>query len=561
MTRITRSTLLRRALAGAAMFVLPGRALAGAERGAALSRLAVRNASRRYHGDRTLFATVSPGVPGRDTAVVSLELARRAHVSVEAVRTALRTTSVAWQDTRDLGPGAHELDWTPDPTTPPGSYVMRVTVDGEREGSIVVGARRPASISVQKAPVVRVLGVEAAFALRSYAPGERARLTIFADSARLSLQFLRCGTEAEVTTRNDEMRGTRLGDAATLDWSGKRSAPAAIDVDLGLWPTGLYAARLDTEDGRVGFAPFVVRPATPGSTRVAAIAPTNTWQAYNFYDRDGDGWGDTWYAGGTPPVELGRPYRDRGTPPRFRRYDLPFLKWLTWSKLAAELLADDDLESLPTGDELRRLYDLVVFPGHSEYMTAHAYDVVQRFRDLGGRLIFLSSNNFFWRVDREGDTIRRVKRWRDLGRPEAALIGTQYRGNDDGSRRGAFVVTDPSLAPWLFEGTGLSAGSRIGEGVGGFGIEIDATTRDSPPGTAVLAQIPDIYGPGYTAQMTYYETPAGSRVFSAGALDFASSATNWPVRRMLANLWQHMLTDVPQFPPTAPPPDEAPPSP
>ena len=56
------------------------------------------------------------------------------------------------------------------------------------------------------------------------------------------------------------------------------------------------------------------------------------------YDRDGDGWGDTWYAGGNPPVELDRPYRDRGVPPRFKAYDRSMLRWLlrtgrrpTWS--------------------------------------------------------------------------------------------------------------------------------------------------------------------------------------------------------------------------------------
>ena len=46
------------------------------------------------------------------------------------------------------------------------------------------------------------------------------------------------------------------------------------------------------------------------------------------YDRDGDGWGDTWYAGGNPPVELDRPYRDRGVPPRFKAYDRAILRWL-----------------------------------------------------------------------------------------------------------------------------------------------------------------------------------------------------------------------------------------
>ena len=166
--------------------------------------------------------------------------------------------------------------------------------------------------------------------------------------------------------------------------------------------------------------------------------PTNTWQAYNFDDADGDGWGDTWYAGGNPPVRLTRPYRQRGTPPWFRRSDVPFLKFLRGTGRTPDVLAEDDLEAFPSGDELRRLYDLVVFPGHTEYVTEHAYDVVQRFRDLGGRLIFLSANNFFWKVEKRGNRIRRVKLWRELGRPEAALLGVQYRANDDGTKQGPF---------------------------------------------------------------------------------------------------------------------------
>jgi hypothetical protein len=78
--------------------------------------------------------------------------------------------------------------------------------------------------------------------------------------------------------------------------------------------------------------------------------------------------------------------------------------------------------------------------------------------------------------------------------------------------------------------------------VGGYGIEIDGTTPFSPPGTKVLAMIPSLMGPGLHAEMTYYETPAGARVFSAGALDFCGSVTFWPVRKLLDNLWRHMTS-------------------
>lgn len=511
--------------------------------------LSVRG-GRPFAGDRSLLATIAPGVRERGTATVSFTLDRQTRVRLDAVRTGLRRADVEWSTTRLLAPGEHQVAWTPPPDTPVGSYVMRLTMerDGRRR---VLGGRRPASADLTRAPVVRVVGIEAAFTRRSYVPTEPMTLRVLADAPALTLEFLRVGHGPDPSLRNDELTGLPMGEPVRMDWTGKRSARHTVRVQSGDWPTGLYAARLTTPDGRVGFAPFVLRPRELGAAQVAAVLPTNTWQAYNFYDSDGDGWGDTWYAGGQPPVRLDRPYRDRGVPLRFRRYDFPFLRWLEKTRAAADVLADDDLEALPSGDELRRLYDLVVLPGHSEYVTEHAYDVLERYRDLGGRLVFLSANNVFWKVTKAGNEMRRHPQWRDLGRPEARLCGVQYRANDDGRRQAPFTVVDAAAAPWLFAGTGLVDGSTFGDEVGGFGIEIDMATPASPPGTRVVARISDHFGPGQHAEMAYYETEAGARVFSAGVLDFPAFLLAPTGFTMLLNIWRHMLADVPPLPPPA----------
>ena len=118
--------------------------------------------------------------------------------------------------------------------------------------------------------------------------------------------------------------------------------------------------------------------------------------------------------------------------------------------------------------------------------------------------------------------------WRDIGRPEAALIGVQYLANDRGERQGDFVLGNNGT-DWLWAGTGLGPGSTVGDAIGGYGIEIDHVTSDSPIGTRVVAEIPDLFGPGLTAEMAYYETANGAKVFAAGALDFGGSASTWPV--------------------------------
>jgi hypothetical protein len=266
------------------------------------------------------------------------------------------------------------------------------------------------------------------------------------------------------------------------------------------------------------------------------VLPTSTWQAYNFYDRDGDGRGDTWYAGWrTHFMRLGRPYLNGGVPPHFRNYDLPFLVWAAARHIRADYLTDADVESIGSGRHLARLYDFVVFPGHHEYVTQHEYDIVQSYRDRGGNLAWLSANNFFWKVVRHGPVLERVAEWRNLGRPEASLIGTQYRGNDEGKRRGPMRPVRGAV-PWLFAGTPLAQGASWGD----FGIEIDHTTAASPSGTTVVAQVPNLYGPGLTAQMTYYETAAGAKVFAAGAFSLASSARTRVGSRLLENLFAHM---------------------
>jgi len=47
-------------------------------------------------------------------------------------------------------------------------------------------------------------------------------------------------------------------------------------------------------------------------------------------------------------------------------------------------------------------------------------------------------------------------------------------------------------------------------------------------------------GPGRTAEMTYYETPAGAKVFAAGALNFAASIGDPTVSQLVGNVWSRL---------------------
>jgi hypothetical protein len=370
-----------------------------------------------------------------------------------------------------------------------------------------------------------------AFAQRSYGPGDRARLVLWSPAPNVRLRFFRVGPERRRARRDDLLLGVPVGQRLRL--GGAR----AVRLRVPYGPSGLYFARLSAPGGRVGYAPFILRPRRLGASRVVIVLPTSTWQAYNFRDVNGDGVGDTWYADPSyNGVDLARPFLDRGVPPHFRQYDLGFLRWLARHGGRADFLSDDDLAAL-SGRRLARLYDLVVFSGHEEYASAHVWAAVQAYRDLGGNLAFLSANDLFYRVERRGNRLFREGRWRDVGRSEAALIGATYVGwFENRYPNRPFVVTGAARAAWLFRGTGLRNGDRFGS----YGIEVSQRGRGSPPGTIVLARIPGIFGPDRSAEMTYYETRAGTKVFSAGVINFGGSA-EWPVvSRLLENLWRRL---------------------
>jgi hypothetical protein len=498
-----------------------------------LTELKVASSGAPYAGDGPALATLS-AAPGRGSAKIAFTLARRAHVTFDVLETGQgikseQPATVAETSLREkdfvLGPGRHELQWTPAATVPARTYIAKVT------------ARAAGAPAESKHAVVRVLGVDAAFGVRSVTPGEAATLVIRTDATDLSVQMLRSGPETDPTYANNEIKGVSVGEPVVLDWRRNANAPAPAVIPTGAdWPTGVYAARLDAVDGRVGFAPLIVRPAAP-SARVAVAMPTSTWGAYNFYDQNGDGWGDTWYARwSTRHADLMRPQPSRGVPYRYRSYDLGFQHWLAQTGKIVDVYADEDLEAFAPKD-LRAAYDLIVFPGHTEYVTARLFDLIEAYRDLGGNLMFLSANNFFRRVDRTNGVLTLIDEWRDLGRPESALLGNQYIAGDRGEHRAPFTVVGADTAPWAFAGTGLANGSTFGL----YGIEIDARSSASPQSTQVLATITDLLGPGRTAEMTYYEHWSGARVFSAGALDFGGQMLLWPqTRQLVENVWTRL---------------------
>jgi hypothetical protein len=393
---------------------------------------------------------------------------------------------------------------------------------------------------VEREPVSHRPAIGAAFARESYRPGSTAALVSFDRARDVTLRVYRVGDAVGPLAARDAMRGEQVGPARQL----AGVAPKQV-IRLGLgpgWESGLYYAELTGSDGRVGYAPFVLAPRRLGAHRIAVVLPTETWQAYNFRDDDHDGLGDTWYA--SPEIAtaaLHRPFENRGVPPHYRTYDEPFLRWLARTGYEVDYLSDAELRTT-TGRALAAGYELLIFPGHHEYVTANELRAVTGFRDRGGNLAFLSANNFFRKITIERGVMTIVGQWRKLGKPEASLIGVQYFSSGPVTSSGSpWVVRSGPAADNLFRFTGLTPGATFGSG----GIEADRVAASSPADVQVVAEIQNVFGDRRKAQMTIYQAPSGAKVFAAGAFSLAASVWQPPVQQLMINVIEDLSPGAP----------------
>ncbi len=531
-SHISTQGALRRALLPLALLTLAFAPTAAHGGGPAVTGIFLTNGGHPFAGDNRLLTTITPNGDGlRDRAAIHFRLGAPATVHLEIAQVTQQIPEAVRLTTVRLGAGSHVLVWAPPAKTEPRTYLALLTVNG-----VTYGAVRHSQAGPLVTPVIRVRGVDAGFTRASYLPGSTARLVIATDARSIRLDVIHSGPGHDPRVSNLDVFGPTVANATTFAWNHP-DASHAINVPIGDLPTGLYFARLTADDGRVGYAPFIVRPRRLGEHRVAVVLPTFTWQAYNFEDENGDGWGDTWYASWdrSATVRLGRHYLGWGIPPHYRQYDLEFMHWLDWGNHGVDYLADSDVESAHSSAALASAYDLIVFPGHHEYVTPREFRLIRGYRDRGGNLAYLSANNFYWHTVRHGNVLRRTATFRSLGESEDALMGDRYRANNEGGHEKAWVVVHAEVAPWLFAGTGLHNGSKFGIG----GIEIDEIGAAAPRGTKMIAMIPHVMG-GLNAEMSFYEKD-GAKVFSAGAFTLAGQATKPDISPLMDNLWRYMI--------------------
>ncbi|MET0324594.1 MAG: N,N-dimethylformamidase beta subunit family domain-containing protein [Ilumatobacteraceae bacterium] len=366
------------------------------------------------------------------------------------------------------------------------------------------------------------------------------------------------------------------------------------------WPSGFYAADCVDSNGSRFSVVFVVRPASAAAGRLAVLANTTTWNAYN-------NWGgysryeahaenrlvDLSFQRPNPettpqPIDEApfnadiaakvatfaadrkiqvSPMKTDESSRHLTRAEMWLVNWLTAAGYPVDLFTDLDLHR--GIHRLDRAAALVVHT-HPEYWSAAMFTNVRHHLEAAGRLLYLGGNGVYEKVELSDDltTMRflgfrgqRPRPWQFsalVGKPvlkfphsEAGLLGVRYPDDLKKESRAPYRVVQPEHR--FFAGTDLTHGAEFGhEGwnilIGASGLtsgaasgwEIDRRATDSPPNTSVLAVGTNA---DFAAEMTYYEHPAGGFVFSAGSVTFGGSlVVDGTIQRLLANVLDECLT-------------------
>jgi hypothetical protein len=357
--------------------------------------------------------------------------------------------------------------------------------------------------------------------------------------------------------------------------------------------SGLYYLWARTPSERVFSFPWIVAPAQPKS-RLAVLASTNTWNAYNNFG----GRSNYINPGGLPatPTVNARLDLDRYTQTDsvWRIHDREFkplsfdrpephnhifdnspwssshitdpiggrmqcgqapaewrlLGWLEREGLEYDYYAEAHLHD---GTLPLNAYKVLVLSVHPEYWTREMYFKVKQWvLEQGGRLMYLGGNGLNCEVTldeggtmacRSYDDSTHESRMHRTVESEANLLGVVF--TYPGAMTAApYRVLDESH--WVFAGTGLHNGDLFGEKTlhervpgGASGHETDKVSASSPKNLQRLAK--GINSNEGGADLIYHESGHGA-VFSTGSITWVSSLFTDPhISRITRNVLDRFL--------------------
>ena len=330
--------------------------------------------------------------------------------------------------------------------------------------------------------------------------------------------------------------------------------------------SGVYYALMDrTDGGRSSHTVFVVR--RPGPSDILVQTSEMTSHAYNRYGGNSLYYGQP--VGRAYKVSYNRPFNNGETESNFLNAEVALLRWLERNGYDVAYCGGIDVHRSPAVLQGPKIF---ISSGHDEYVTGKQRANVEAARDAGVHLIFMTGNEYFWKVRMEPsidgpetpertmvcykETLASAKidpspewtgTWRDPrfsppsngGRPENELTGQLFRAilpvnSPD------FVITVPAeYAPYrLWRNTAVAA---LGPGESrdlapntlGYEFDVDAENGYRPPGlirmSTTEAEVPQVlmdYGATYvqgtlTHHLTMYKAASGALVFGTGTVQWA----------------------------------------
>jgi len=281
-----------------------------------------------------------------------------------------------------------------------------------------------------------------------------------------------------------------------------------------------------------------------------------------------------------------------------------FIHWLASEGIAHDVITDHDLHE--EGAAALAPYRVVIAGQHPEY---HSERMMQALEDYlgdagpqgGGRLMYLGGNGFYWRAEpsefaSHAMEVRRAESgirvwatepgesynqfgggygglWRRIGRSGHRLVGINFssQGRHLGfpyhftagitDKRAGFMTTGLDIA----EGAAFGDSGFMGGGAAGYELDSVNFKYGSPPHVLVVAKgvvVHEDYGwvnedmlvhrhplpqeEWSCADMTFFETPAGGAVFSAGSMTYAGSvAVPGTLRTLTTNVLRRFVDPAP----------------
>jgi Domain of unknown function (DUF4082)/Bacterial Ig-like domain (group 1) len=338
-----------------------------------------------------------------------------------------------------------------------------------------------------------------------------------------------------------------------------------VPITGGDWTTGLYIANLtEASSGKQTQVWFVVRD-DASRADILFQSAFATYQAYNDFGTTEQ---HSLYpfnsSGGVRAyqVSFDRPFAvnsiDPGRYDRLTSYEYNMVRWMESQGYDVAYATSIDLAA--KGSALLAGHKVFMDAGHDEYWSAEMRDAVEGARDNGtANLAFFSGNSSYWRVrfepsssgvpnrvmtcykDAGADPLGNTVRWRDApnGRPENAMMGVMYVGDDSSNVYGGYPYVVTNASDPYYRNTGVVEGAALGPLVGyeWDGIVDNGATPaglvvlgDSPAYATVVDPLLPVTTDPNLSNAVRYTAPSGAKVFAAGSIQWAWGLDSFGVK-------------------------------